>query len=269
MRWEVCTHATPPTRSIPQGSAAAPCWRGRWTRVPGENGQNAVRLVSYKVCTFSERGVLIYRYIMFLPGGYYENDRQWPLILFLHGIGERGDNPEVLKSYGPLKWAEGHPDFPFIVIAPQCPRSSHWVERVGEIEKLHALLDEATSIYRVDIDRIYVTGLSMGGRATWAMALKHPKRFAAIAPVCGRSDPAKASLLKEVPVWVFHGAKDPVVPLERAEEMVQALQACSANVRFTVYPDADHDAWTPAYGSPELYDWLLQNSRKIRSGGLS
>lgn len=225
--------------------------------------------MSYKVCTFSERGALVYRYIIFLPDGYDETDRRWPLILFLHGIGERGDDPQVLKCYGPLQWAEKHREFPFIVVAPQCPRSSHWVEGEGEIEKLHSLLDEVASIYRVDPDRIYVTGLSMGGRATWAMALEHPERFAAIAPVCGRSDPEKAYLLKELPVWVFHGAKDSVVPLERAEEMVQALKACGGDVRFTVYPDADHDAWTPAYGSPELYDWLLQNSRKRQRCGLS
>ncbi|MFZ5925748.1 MAG: prolyl oligopeptidase family serine peptidase [Bacillota bacterium] len=223
------------------------------------------------VCTFSRRGELIYRYLLFLPEGYAESrgaeGRKWPLILFLHGIGERGDDPEVLKAYGPPKWASEHPDFPFVVVSPQCPASSHWVEGDGEIEKLHALLDEITSAYSVDPDRVYVTGLSMGGRGTWAMAIQRPERFAAIAPVCGRSDPEKAYLLKDLPVWVFHGAKDEVVPLEKAEEIVKALRACGGNVRFAVYPDAGHDAWTLTYGNPELYDWFLQHSRGKQGAG--
>ncbi len=128
-------------------------------------------------------------------------------------------------------------------------------------QSLAALLDDVCRRYAVDEGRLYVTGLSMGGYGTWSLAARQPDRFAAIAPICGGGDPQAAAGFAQVPAWVFHGAKDNVVPLERSEEMVQALRDAGAEVRFTVYPDADHDSWTETYANPELYEWLLSHDR--------
>jgi predicted peptidase len=127
------------------------------------------------------------------------------------------------------------------------------------------LLDEVSARYAVDPDRIYLTGLSMGGFGTWAWAIAEPHRFAAIAPICGGGAPAAVCALRHLPVWAFHGARDTVVPLHRSEDMVRALEACGGNVRFTIYPEAKHDSWTPAYADPELYQWFLQHIRRESS----
>ncbi len=199
------------------------------------------------------------RYLLFLPRGYAkESQKRWPLILFLHGAGERGDDVERVKIHGVIKVAEKQPDFPFIVVAPQCPEDSWWDR---QIDTLTALLDEILADYKVDPDRVYVTGLSMGGFGAWALAIEHPERFAAIAPICGRGNPFAASRLKDLPAWVFHGAKDTVVPIRYSEEMVASIKACGGDVKFTVYPDAEHDSWTETYNNPELYKWFLQHKR--------
>ncbi|RPI70147.1 MAG: phospholipase, partial [Ignavibacteriales bacterium] len=139
----------------------------------------------------------------------------------------------------------------------QCPDGQWW-----SISDLDVLLNEITDEYKVDKKRIYVTGLSMGGFGTWELAIKYPDRFAAIAPVCGGGNSRLAGILKDLPVWVFHGAKDNVVPLKNSEEMVEALEKVGGNVKFTVYPDATHDSWTETYNNPELYEWFLNQSRK-------
>jgi predicted peptidase len=129
-------------------------------------------------------------------------------------------------------------------------------------DALNALLDEVVAQYKVDKKRIYLTGLSMGGYGTWALAGTSPERFAAIVPICGGGDPADARRLKDIPTWVFHGAKDSVVPLSRSEEMVKALKEAGSDVKFTIYPEAEHDSWTETYNNPKLYEWLLQHKRK-------
>ena len=129
-------------------------------------------------------------------------------------------------------------------------------------EKLHDLLNEIVETYRIDPARIYVTGLSMGGYATWRLACTYPERFAAVVPICGGGDPEKAPLMKEVPTWVFHGAKDEAVPLQQSQEMVDALKAAGSDVRFTVYPEGGHvEAWQNAYGDPDLWEWLAKQRR--------
>jgi predicted peptidase len=180
------------------------------------------------------------------------------MILFLHGRGERGDDVEMIKKHGISKVVEQRKDFPFITVSPQCPEDTMWPL---EIEALNALLDEIVARYAVDPDRIYLTGLSMGGYGAWHLATRYPERFAAVAPICGGGDPEKVCVLKDVPVWVFHGAKDPVVPLAASQEMVDALKACGGDVRFTIYPEAEHDSWTKTYEDPALYDWFLQHKR--------
>lgn len=194
-------------------------------------------------------------YLLFLPEGYAKSKQRWPLMLFLHGAGESGTNLGKLKILGPPKIVESKPDFPFILVSPQSPRGG-W-----DPDILNALLDDVLRKYRVDKDRVYLTGASMGGSGTWRLAAEHPERFAAIAPVCGRGDPADAPKLVRLPIWVFQGAKDPVVRLAGTEAMVEAVKAAGGNVKFTVYPDAAHDAWTETYNNPELYQWLLAQKR--------
>jgi predicted peptidase len=197
------------------------------------------------------------KYLLYLPKG-YESDstKAWPLVLFLHGAGESGDNLNKVKLHGPPKLIENKKmDFPCIVVSPQSARMG-W-----NIDLLTALLDDIESRYRVDKDRVYLTGLSMGGYGTWSLAAAHPERFAAIVPICGGGNPADAPKLKNLPIWVFHGAKDNTVPMERSEHMVKALKAVGGNVKFTVYPEAGHDSWTAAYEDPELYKWLFAQKR--------
>ena len=194
-------------------------------------------------------------YLLFLPEGYDKGDKKWPLILFLHGAGESGNDLQKVKIHGPPKIVESKPDFPFIVVSPQS-RQRGWNPDV-----LKAMLDDVCEKYRVDRDRVYLTGLSMGGFGTWSLAAAYPDYFAAIVPICGGGDPASASKLKNLPIWVFHGAKDEAVPLKRSEDMVEALKKAGADVKFTVYPDAGHDSWTETYNNPELYRWLLNHKR--------
>jgi predicted peptidase len=197
------------------------------------------------------------KYLLFLPERYDTDAYRWPLILFLHGAGERGANLDLVKVHGLPRLLDTRHDFPFIVVSPQCPQDGWWSNDV-----LNALLEETVSRYEVDEDRIYVTGLSMGGYGTWSLAIEYPHRFAAIAPICGGGIPALACRVKDLPVWVFHGAEDDVVPLTESERMVNSLKECRGNVKFTVYPDAGHDSWTPTYGNPALYSWFLENRRR-------
>ena len=130
------------------------------------------------------------------------------------------------------------------------------------VDALIGLLDHVVSKYRVDPRRIYLTGLSMGGYGTWSLAARAPDRFAAIVPICGGGSPDNAEKLKNLPIWVFHGAKDRVVPVSRSEQMVEAIKAVGGNVKFTVYPDVAHDSWTETYNDPKLYEWLLKHKRE-------
>jgi predicted peptidase len=206
-------------------------------------------------------------YLLFLPRAYLcDAQKRWPLILFLHGAGERGDDIEKVKTHGIPQLVEDREDFPFMAISPQCPPNSWWYVH---LTALRALLDHVTDNHRVDEDRIYLTGISMGGYGTWHLASRYPERFAAIAPICGgalasRGFPEKARALREVPIWAFHGANDTVVPLEESSRLVRLLEAIGGNVQFTVYPDAGHDSWTRTYQNPELYQWFLAHDLSQR-----
>lgn len=191
-------------------------------------------------------------YWFYLPEDYYENEAT-PLILFLHGAGERGDNLNLVKVHGPPKILENE-DMPFIVVSPQCPKGELW-----NVELLNALVEKIINGYNVDRQKVYLTGLSMGGYGTWALSIAYPEKFAAIAPVCGGGDTTKVHKIKDIPAWVFHGAKDNAVPHERSIEMVEALKKAGGEVKFTLYPNANHDSWTKTYDNPELYEWFLNN----------
>lgn len=201
-------------------------------------------------------------YLLYLPEGYDKGGKDWPLLLFLHGAGESGDELSKVKTHGPPKLIESGKDLPCIVVSPQNPgRRFGW-----NTDALNALLDDVTAKYKVDKDRVYLTGLSMGGYGTWALAAAHPERFAALVPICGGGNPDDAAKLKNLPIWVFHGAKDRVVPPKNSEGMVRALKNAGAkNVKFTLYPDADHDSWTETYNNPEVWDWLFKQKRGART----
>jgi predicted peptidase len=199
-------------------------------------------------------------YLIYLPTDYQNSDQRWPLVLFLHGIGERGADLDLLKLHGIPKVIAQGADFPFIVLSPQCPEDTIWT---NELDALHALLDAIIEKYHVDHSRIYLTGLSMGGYGTWHFAATFPAMFAAIAPICGGTIPfvgfpERIHVLKDVPIWAFHGEKDEVVPLQESQELVDVLITHQGNVKFTVYPDTDHDSWTQTYENPDLYEWLLK-----------
>ena len=198
------------------------------------------------------------KYLLFLPEDYGEKQQQWPLILFLHGAGERGGYLEKVKKHGPPKIVENRKDFPFILVSPQCPQGDWWTEKV---ELLINLLDDIVARYDVDEERIYLTGLSMGGYGTLALASTYPGRFAAIAPICGGGKRFMAPRLKDVPIWAFHGAKDKVVSLKESQEMVNAVKAQGGDAKLTVYPDAGHDSWTATYDNQQLYDWFLSHRK--------
>ena len=205
----------------------------------------------------------ISEYLLYLPEDYEENSHKtWPLILFLHGSGERGDNLDLVNKNALPKLISEGKNFPFVVASPQCPSGRRWSS-----DDLNLLLDELIINNNIDPDRVYLTGLSMGGFGTWDLATRSPLRFAAIAPVCGGGNPDLACQLKDIPTWVFHGAKDKVVFPYQSERMVEALKACGGNVKYTLYPEADHDSWTNAYSNPELYDWFLQHKKKNKWAG--
>lgn len=198
-----------------------------------------------------------YRTIVDLPAGYgKDKQKRWPLLVFLHGSGERGSDLEKVKVHGPPKLVAQGQALPFIVVSPQCPDGESWLP-----EAVNDLIDAISAKYPVDPDRIYLTGLSMGGFGTWATACQYPQKFAAIAPVCGYTDPNEVTPLKSLPVWAFQGGKDSVVSPEAHEQTVKALKALGGDVTYTVYPKAGHDSWTATYANPELYAWLLRHTR--------
>jgi len=196
-----------------------------------------------------------FNYLLYLPKDHDKQDK-WPLLIFLHGAGERGDDLAKVKVHGPPKLIEQGKDYPFVVISPQCPKDRWW-----QPTELLALVDAAAAKYKIDPDRIYLTGLSMGGFGTWGLAALAPERFAAIMPICGGGETLSAARLAKLPVWAFHGAQDKVVPLKRSEDMVEALKKVGGDVKLTVYPEAGHDSWTETYNNPEVYTWLLSHQR--------
>jgi len=204
------------------------------------------------------------QYLLYLPEG-YERDttKQWPLMIFLHGSGESGVDLEKVKVHGPAKLIEAGKKFPFIVVSPQAPPQTGWKSDV-----LKALLDDLKKKLRVDRDRVYLTGLSMGGFGTWDLAEKYPDEFAAIAPICGGGDVGKVWKLRHMPVWCFHGAKDNVVPIASSQIMVDSLRKFNAGVKFTIYPELEHNSWEVTYNNDSLYDWFL-SQKKFRYDSVS
>jgi predicted esterase len=214
----------------------------------------AAQLEKYFTSRSGETNVRI-GYLLSLPAG-YSRAAKAPMILFLHGSGERGTNLEAVKAHGPPKLVGQGRLLQFVVVSPQCPPDSDW-DAPGMLTALGGLVDEVVRQYGVDAERIYLTGLSMGGFGTWSLASRFPGRFAAIAPVCGGGNSGMSAVLGNIPVWIFHGARDPVVPVSRATEMISNLASSDPNMKSTIYPELGHDSWTATYGNPDLYLWML------------
>ena len=181
-----------------------------------------------------------------------------PLLVFLHGGGEGGNDIERVKKNGPPKRIEEGKEFPFYVLSPQNPHEKEfWDDRI-----VMELVDETVRKYKIDKSRIYLAGLSRGGYGTWRLAMNNSDKFAAMIVVCAASSPTVyARWIKDIPVWIFHGEKDETVPVSESIKMADALKAQGANIKLTLYPDAGHDAWTETFNNDVVYEWLLEHSK--------
>lgn len=220
-------------------------------------------------------------YRILLPEN-YDASKKYPLIYFLHGAGERGNDNEKQLVHGAKLFlkTEVRKDFPAIVVFPQCPQKSFWsnvdvkMENGKRVFNFNAegeptvamklaqeLLQKILREYPVKTKQVYVGGLSMGGMGTFEMVRRNPGLFAAAIPICGGANTATAPQLKKVKWWVFHGGKDDVVPPELSEKMVAALKEVKARVKYTLYPDANHNSWDPAFAEPTLLSWLFAQKK--------
>lgn len=200
-------------------------------------------------------------YLIFLPEDYDAADKnrqkRWPLMIFLHGAGERGSDIELVKKWGPPKMVATEKSFPFVLVSPQCPLGKRW-----KIKHLSQLVNHIAEQHQVDKERMYVTGLSMGGYGTWNLVAAHPEKFAAAAPICGGGKVESAGRLTKLPIWAFHGNADKVVPLSSTTEMVDAIkEKGGTNIKLTVYEGVGHNSWSETYANRKLYKWLLSHSR--------
>jgi predicted peptidase len=219
-------------------------------------------------------------YRLLIPGD-SSSDAKYPLVILFHGSGERGDDNEKQLVYGVGRFAipESRSQYPCFVLAPQCPtdldnQPTMWTGRREQMHLLKLAPEPAIPIrtalellfmvqgkYPVDLDRVYITGISMGGFATWEALIRHPENFAAGVPVCGGGDVSYANRFKDIPVWAFHGAEDPVVPVSYSQSMIESLKRTGAKPRYTEYPGVGHNSWDPAYAEPELLSWLFSQKR--------
>ena len=236
--------------------------------------------------TFSERtvsdGSMSYRYKVFVPAT-WTSKKKWPVILFLHGAGERGDDnlAQTRIGIGPALERQKN-TLQAVVVLPQCPRDRWWSEPEMQARALKTL-DQATREFNGDAARQYLTGLSMGGYGSWGIAVNKPKRFAALAVICGGiRAPGRAGLLpnpldvgdnpyraaaekiRKVPTWIFHGGADPVVPVTESRKMVEAFKSLGVTVRYTEYEGVNHNSWDKAYGEPEFFTWMLRQRLRKR-----
>ncbi len=212
------------------------------------------------------------KYLMYIPKDYSEGNKKYPLILYLHGAGQKGYSPSNLAYVALNAQLAGRKrgSFPFIVVSPQLPGPAgfeipysldrgKWFYKEF-FEELDKLLDHVIENYAVDEDRIYCVGASMGGYGTWKMAAMYPDRFAAIAPLCGEGDPDEVCKVKNIPTWVYHCAEDEVMPVKGSDVMVEALKACGGNVEFVRPAGGDHEkCWSNNFD--DLYEWLLKHSK--------
>ena len=195
-------------------------------------------------------------YLLYLPDNYDEVFSSLPLVLFLHGVGERGNNLSLVKKHGIPKRIEKGDSFPFICIAPQCPKDGYW-NRPDIINALFALVNEVKKDFSLKSNKVYGTGLSMGGLGVLEMAIQDPSFFSAIIPVCGGANLDQIDRIRSLPIWLFHGDRDMVHPVENSINIYQKLQPKNTNIHLTVYGNTGHDSWTMTYDNDEIYNWLI------------
>jgi predicted peptidase len=201
------------------------------------------------------------KYVVFVP---YEKKagEKYPVLLFLHGSGETGTDGLKQSKQGIGNAIRKHErTFPFLTVMPQSQKGG-WKAESAEGKRAMAILDSVMKEYDGDPKRTYLTGLSMGGMGTWSLAIAHPDRWAAIVPVCGAGDTSQAVKIAKIPCWDFHGDADKAVNVEGSRKMIAALKAAGGDPKYTEYPGVGHNSWDKAYGTPELYTWLLQQSTK-------
>ncbi len=203
--------------------------------------------------------VLEMQYLLYLPEAYAaEPEQEFPLLLFLHGGGESGNDLDRVKTHGPPSMIDQGLSFPFLVLTPQNPYpKKFWNETA-----LIALLDTVTEQYRVDRSRIWIAGMSRGGYGAWRMAIQYPDRFAALVAICGETPDHYAGWLGDLPIWVFHGEEDRTIAIRESDEMVAALRKNGNPVRYTRYPGTGHNAWDQAFSDPALYEWLMAQKKE-------
>lgn len=222
-----------------------------------------------RVFTNEQGGTLPYRLLR--PDG-YDPARAYPLVIFLHGAGERGSNNVAQLKHGLRRFAA--PDLqarhPCFVLAPQVPLNQKWSntdwsapqsrlpdQPSDSLQRTLAAVAALQREFNLDADRFYLTGISMGGYGTWDAICRFPNLFAAAAPVCGGGDETLAERIKDLPIWCFHGDQDGAVPVGRSRRMIEAIRKAGGSPRYTEYPGVGHNAWDPAYDDPALYDWLF------------
>lgn len=221
-----------------------------------------------------EKDILPYRFLKPVNPGAKE---LFPLVIFLHGSGERGNDNEVqIKHIADLFLDPNYRGkYPCYVLAPQCPKGQMWADyKGGRITKepteptamLLALIEKIAEEFPIDPSRIYITGLSMGGYGTWDLLARYPSKFAAAVPICGGGDEQTAQKIKHIPIWAFHGAQDNVVSPRHSRTMIKALQSAGGLPGYTEYPDIGHDSWVQAFQEPHLLPWLFK--QKIKPGNL-
>lgn len=200
------------------------------------------------------------QYLLIFPANYTQTTTKWSLIMFLHGSSLRGNNLNLVKNYGPTWVSEQHDNFPCVVFAPQCPENEDWADKS---DILIALLEDIEQKYRIDQNKVYLTGMSLGGRGTWILANEYPEYFAAIAPIAAASTKIptqwKPKMLS-MPIWAFHGGDDPISPLKTETALIDDLYQHGNDAKFTVLPRQGHFI-AGIYRNQELYDWFLSKTR--------
>jgi len=200
-------------------------------------------------------------YVLYVPPEYGSGHQRWPLIVFMHGAGECGSDglKQVLVGIGSAIMLKRE-EWPFLVLLPQKPEAnSRWEQYESMVL---GVMEETQRHYRVDASRIYLTGLSQGGFGTWTIGSRHPQIFAALAPICGGGDPARAPALCSLPIWAFHGELDDVVSVNYSIDMVNAVNLAGGNARLTIFPQVGHGSWDAAYRTQGLAAWFLEHRRR-------
>jgi predicted peptidase len=199
------------------------------------------------------------QYLLHLPSDYDAlPDRRWPIVIYLHGLGQAGDDLDQVLRFGPPRLIGEGRQLPFIIVSPQMPAGYFWFRETNAVLQV---LDEVSERYRVDPKRVHLTGNSMGAFGAIMLAAKAPERFASLVPICGGVSFLDSLRLRDIPIWAFHGADDPLIPVEESQRLVRLVNGLGGQAQLTVYPGVGHNAWDRAYDDPALWEWLALQSK--------